>query len=466
MKHILLFEKWGVAGYLEEQVKEYIEKMSKEKKDQYLFTLFTDKGNYCFYVVIDKFADKNQNGNFHYDIKKDPSGNLRTNNYIITITNREDYATLLHEVKHMDRLIKKDIDKSVISIGHHWTKRLTQDTKVSKKLLSTFYLLTNDEFEAKYHSYYVSLDNYLSKELKGKNPTSDDVMRAVTRFFKKVTDDFSYTWWTDKKNIDLLKLESKSNLIRIFNGFLKGHVRGEEFPKTLDSNTLSQVGKFIKSRLGILNKVDNDNFNKVKKILESELNRNKFNFNRKFRRLYTIMVDKYANHMNENKIFESELYEKSDDSEFYLSLMDGIHTFTDNEVSIIKRIFSDRFSDYNFECLKVQIVNNNNDFCPFAVLEPSEGSSPCQEIKNVVINGDPIHLEVEPVRIGTYRKVLMEIENFTIKISNETQKIYVNKMHDNYFFIMDVGGNRVDKVYVCDYFDGLKKFIDDFYKVV
>ena len=113
MEHILLFEKWGVANYLEDQVKEYIEKMSKEEKDKYLFTLFTNKGNYCFFVKIDKFADKSQKGNFHYDIHQDVYGKLRTNNYIITIRSRDDYQTLLHEVKHMDRLIKKGIDRSL-----------------------------------------------------------------------------------------------------------------------------------------------------------------------------------------------------------------------------------------------------------------------------------------------------------------------------------------------------------------
>ena len=297
MRHLKLFEKWGISSDIEEQARYFIERMATEKKDKYSFIYHNKLGNYCFLILIDKFSNKDQRGCLQYDVVN----NNRVNNLRISLTRNDDYPTLLHELKHMDRLLRIGVDKDPVTKAHQWAKKADSEKKINKKILSLFYLLNKDEFEAKYHGYYTYLDEYIAK-IKSENPdvhlSSDDVVRAVTKFLTKINDDFSYTWWTGKYKINLLKLESKSNLIKIFNGFIKGSIDDVSFP-TLTLNidpriTISMIGKFIKNKLGILDKVDEKNFDKVKTILENELNRNKFRFNRKFRRLYAIMVEKYA----------------------------------------------------------------------------------------------------------------------------------------------------------------------------
>jgi len=292
MRHLKLFEKWGISSDIEEQASEFINFISKKNENKFLLTYSNNKGNYFFYLIIDEFDDKNQKGNFHYDTVKGSNEKIYPTNFEITIKNRDDYTTLLHELKHLDRITRTGIDKNIINIGLHWSKKLKNKTKLNRDLVSTFYTLNTDEFEAKYHSYYASIDKHLSNIFRDKTPNKDEVLQESIRYLKNQNDK-SYTYWVDTAPIDLLELESKPNLLRLFNGFLNGNV-DSEFPKKIDSKTLSQLIKFVRHKLNMISKVDNDNFNKVKKIIESELNRNRIKFNKKFRRIFSLMIEKYA----------------------------------------------------------------------------------------------------------------------------------------------------------------------------
>lgn len=282
MKYIKVFEKWGINQELEDYTEYYISEMLKNpNKKKYSFIYKNEKGTYPFDIIIKNFKIKTQTGQFtSYSDKV---------KYEIQLTKRDDYSVLLHELKHFDRHVRKGYYNDILSKGIQQNFK-----KYSKSLYKIFYLFNTDEFEAKYHGYYVDINNYLSKNLK-ENPTSKDVTSMIDYYLKNIEKDKSFEVWKIDFEIDILKNAERKEIITLFNKILKND--DIIFPTIylgMDiKSSFKSLVSFIKNKLGIY-EITPENLGKLVKETNLLVNRNKEKFRKKFNRLYTIMVDKYV----------------------------------------------------------------------------------------------------------------------------------------------------------------------------
>lgn len=287
MKYIKLFEKWGINQEVEDSAKYYLKVMSKPPlKSKYTFIYSCDNVNYTFDIIIKKFKNEKQKGEFSYYMKNTTSDD--TCDYTIQLSKRDDYNTLIHELKHFDRHIRKGINKDILSKG---TLVIDKLNKISGNTAQIFYLFNIDEFEARYHGYYTDIDTFLSKNLK-ENPSNKDVIDMINYYLNIEETDKTYKLWKIDFNIDILKNSSKKELIRIFNGILDNKPLLPMINFNDLKTTFNSLMNFIKSEIGM--EVTPENFDRLVKKLNHKLNRNRENFGKKFKKLYTIMVDKYV----------------------------------------------------------------------------------------------------------------------------------------------------------------------------
>ena len=285
MKHIKVFEKWGINQEVEDSAKYYHQEMLRDPdKEKYRFTYHSSKGDFDFDIIIGKFKNSNMYGEFVYYNNEDSEN--KTSGYYIKLTDINDLSTLIHELKHFDRHLRKGPNTDILSLG---TMKMS-NMKVSQLTYKIFYMFNVDEFEARLHEYYLNIDDYLSKNLK-KNPTSKDVVTLVDHYLEKV-DDGTFKIWKIDFNIDITKNSTKKELINIFNEILDNKPLLPNLNFNDIKGTYKSLIRFIKSQIGI--EVTIDNFDNLVKKVNLEINKNRKKFNKKFNRLYSVMVDKYT----------------------------------------------------------------------------------------------------------------------------------------------------------------------------
>jgi hypothetical protein len=277
---------WGISKEVEDSAKYYLQQMLKQpNKKKYRFTYYSSKGDFDFNIIIGKFKNPNQYGEFIY--YHDDDSENKTSGYYIKITKISDLNTLIHELKHFDRHLRKGPNTDMLSLG---VMRMS-DMKVSELIHKIFYMFNVDEFEARLHEYYLKIDEHLSENLI-KNPTSKDVVSMINHYLENVDDD-TFKLWKIDFNIDIMKNSTKKELINIFNEILENKPL---LPSSINFNdikgTYKSLIKFIKSKIGMV--AAPDNFDNLVKKTNLEINRNKEKFNKKFNRLYSIMIDKYV----------------------------------------------------------------------------------------------------------------------------------------------------------------------------
>lgn len=272
MKYIKLFEKWGINTDVESQAKRYFDEIKNDDKNSYDFLYQNDTGNYYFKLTI-KYTEKNKLGYFTYDDK----GGL-----YINLSNRNDYSTLAHELKHLDRhtRVKK---KSKIRLVKLWSDKLEYNR--SNYLL---YLLDPDEFEAKLHGYYIDIDEYLSKNLP-ENPEKSVVLKHIKDYLKDYRDSSFLLYKRRNKPIKVENIADENYLKRLFNALIDGDV----VKKNTLKYSLRKLSSMIKSVVG-LNHFDDAYYNKTIKYINKILNFNVIKFSKKFDRMCYGLVDKYA----------------------------------------------------------------------------------------------------------------------------------------------------------------------------
>lgn len=293
--YIKLFEKWGIDKNLEEATDEYLSKMKKDpEKDSYNFVLYHDNGNYFFEIKIVTFEQDEQKGNLSYDTNNETG---QTYNYVISLKYRNDRSTLLHELKHLDRVIRTGRDKGILKTGLRWTDKLkpnTKNTKSNNNIKTLFYLLEDDEFEAKYHSYYVEIDKYLENNLK-ENPTKEDVIEQINHFLKLPETDKSYSWWRNELYLEFKKNSNKESIEELFDLLINGEITPVIIPSLDIRKMYLSVKTYIKQKFNIKSKLEKEQMSKLIHYVETLMNKNKDKYKKKFNRLYTIMIDKYVN---------------------------------------------------------------------------------------------------------------------------------------------------------------------------
>lgn len=171
-----IMEKLGVLGGLSEIAEIILKGLSKNK--YFRFTgkyLDKDITIHCF---LSKFRKENLQGSFRVD---------DADNFEFTIKMSElKKSTLIHELKHMDRSIRRDMKTDtyfyINHIGRYVAKNYSHlfiNKDNAEILIQTFYFCNPDEFEAYFQSIYEEL-----KELLDENMPRDEKISIIKQHFE------------------------------------------------------------------------------------------------------------------------------------------------------------------------------------------------------------------------------------------------------------------------------------------
>lgn len=294
-------EALGIDKDIESQAQTIYQEIKNSTKNEFDFILYETSGNYFFKLIIGEF-DKTSTGRFiiSHDNQK----------LTILLKDRSDYSTLLHEMKHLSRGIKNKCRHFNDPI--HKTHRLINNMDLKKKdpinvQNKIFYVYDIDEFEAKYHGYYVDIDVHLKKivDMKKLSPidkiVSKDFIVQIIKGFLNTCEDFTYTWWVGyfngtevSKEFNFSNYLKESDINRLFYLITKKDFNPSCSYIDMFKEIYLDLKNLIKMKLNIYSKKDKILIQKNRKIFEKEINRRKKIFSKKFYRLFTIMVEKYA----------------------------------------------------------------------------------------------------------------------------------------------------------------------------
>jgi len=294
-------EALGIDKDIESQAQEIYKKIKHSNKNEFSFILYETSGNYFFKLIIGKF-DKTASGRF---IISDDNKEMT-----VLLKDRNDYSTLLHEMKHLSRAIKNKGShfNDFIYKTHKLISNMDlKDKDPIKAQKQIFYVYDKDEFEAKYHGYYVDLDIYLKKivDIKKQSPNdksvSKDFIIDVIKGFLNTCDDMTYTWWVGYFNGEKVSKEfnfsnylKESDINRLFYLITKKDFKPGYSYTDMFKEIYFDLKNILKTKMNIYSKEDKVLIQKYRKSFELEINKRKKVFSKKFYRLFSIMVDKYA----------------------------------------------------------------------------------------------------------------------------------------------------------------------------
>lgn len=289
MKYLQFFEKFGISKNLEDQCKSYFDEIKENPtKNNFDFLFQNNTGEYQFKVKIGKFDGKTLG---RYNLSLD-SETGKINNIIIYLKDRNNYSTLLHELKHLDYATRKP---SFYKDIFHKSKETLGELRGSKKLIfaeEVFYLLDTNEFESRYHGYYADFDDFISNNI-SKNPTPSEIYNLFEKFLAG-NQDKSWTWYTKDDEFKFEDYLTSSQINRLFHQF----VYIKDFYKDEYDNVIkylkSQIKKAFKSSFNKYTKEELLEINRTKKMIESKINKRLPKFRKKFFRLVSIMIDKWC----------------------------------------------------------------------------------------------------------------------------------------------------------------------------
>lgn len=250
-------ESLGISKDLVDQVDEYYKEIQNEPRENIFSFVYYSAGKNTFFKVT-------------VDPKMGNAGDFNSGNLNIRIKNRKDKPTLLHEVKHLDHFLRK---------GRKFaTKKYPYgDWSCKDTIKYIAYVYEPTEIESKYHGYYAEVNSYISKKIKD-NPSPDKhiIVKWVNEALSK-SSDHSYTWYSIE---DLFKLKNHMSNNKMYDLYLMMKNKGKS----------SLVDKVL-NLLGINWNKDFDQF--ITDFNES-VNRKQRKCWRKFRRIYSVFIDKYA----------------------------------------------------------------------------------------------------------------------------------------------------------------------------
>jgi hypothetical protein len=304
MRYIKIFEKWGIDKKLEELTDKFISSIEAEPNTK-IFTFDFDNGVsdiYTFNLIVKEDLGQKVEGRFTYNGRWIYNEKHKKHTFdgeiTIYLSDRNDKSTLLHELKHFDRFIRRGNagyytgKDAILRAGLNWTDKIGNDFNPGIK--SMFYLLNDDEFEAKYHGYYVDIDQYLEKNLI-ENPTREDVINQINFYLKSPECDKSYSWWKNQVYLKFDKHGDKKHIEKIFDLLINGEITPMIIPSFKIRELLTSIKTYIRMKFGIKTKLEKEQIKDLINQVEILINRNKEKYRRKFNKIYSIMVDKYVN---------------------------------------------------------------------------------------------------------------------------------------------------------------------------
>lgn len=170
-----LLESQGINKSLEDQVDDMFNVVNLPgNKDKKVFNMVYHCNGINTFFILQYGLDKKIHNNGpmlseegaagYFNISKDADTG-RILDIRITIDQKSNKSTLLHEVKHLDYSIRNNKWENNIFYKER-NKIQSFNSKSYKSIRTIFYLYDKNEFEAKYHGYYVSLDESMRNVIK------------------------------------------------------------------------------------------------------------------------------------------------------------------------------------------------------------------------------------------------------------------------------------------------------------
>lgn len=290
-------ERLGIDLNIDDQVNKYIEEIkSNPNKNEFDFIYANNYGNTSFKIRIVK--DLDAFGRFQRDVTPDNWSNLE--NLEILLKDRESSSTLMHELKHLDHLIRKiNSKKNIKSFKGIYNDEISDFHKIltdrigrkkdapSHNLIYIFYIFNIDELEARYHGLYKDMSNYLKD-----NPPKD--IYDIGDAFEKI---LCYDEASESLRLLLNLKEFKFSDI-----FKEKFIRSAIYQYLIDDSfDAKDVITFLirnyktrfKTRFNTYSKKDLDRIDRIQKRFESVLTKRINKWNRKIFRLIFLLKEKH-----------------------------------------------------------------------------------------------------------------------------------------------------------------------------
>ena len=282
-------EKFGIKKRLVEQVDGYF-RVIQENPDKHEFTFYYAYDSLGIKDILQKVTVKiGKVKGLHGQYSFNPN----TKETTILLSDRNDKSTLLHELKHLDyALHKRDFHKNIF---HTSKDRLSKSLSKRDKLnyaQEIFYLLDQNEFESRYHGYFIDFDEFISKS-KIKDPTPGEIYELFESFLSQ-SEDISWTWYVKEDEFKFENYFSDSLINRLFNQFV--------YTKDFYADEYENMFKYIrsifkKSYRRIFNSYSDEEIieiKRTKKLFERKINQRLPKYRKKLFKLVPLMVDKWC----------------------------------------------------------------------------------------------------------------------------------------------------------------------------
>ena len=277
MNHIIkynnfIFEKMGIINELEPISDDIISKIGDKEYLKY-------EMNYLgFNIIINIYVlyDKKLLGDFQVENSDKFEFNIRLNGL--------DKSTLIHELKHLDRCIRRNFKTDSYFYINHIGSLIVKNYKFLFKskddielLLDTFYFCNPDEFESHYHNIFNDIRNELKLNNDNEYNTIDNIIK--NEYIYKL-----YKYYYENK-FDLLDFFNSNSDCNIFlDEFIK---RQDLFYNKKDEKITKndKIKYWFKSKINKI--IFNDEINKsLLKQINYYINKHIQNSYKKFYKLY------------------------------------------------------------------------------------------------------------------------------------------------------------------------------------
>lgn len=282
MKYLQSFnERLGFNIDLDKQVEEFYKEIVNSAEMEFNFVYQNDRGKFPFKLII---GNLNKKGAFRIDIE--------TGEKKILLKHRRDYATLLHEIKHLDYSTrKKDFYKDIFHLANERLSKMKSLDPLNS-ITSVFYLYNDNEFQSKYHGYYIEFDNFIAKNISS-DPTPMEIWSLFERFLIS-TNDKSWTWYFKDDEFKFENYLPKSQINRLFTQFIyKGDIYKGEYDNLIKW-LITGIKRLFKTKLNKYSEGELMEINKIKRFYEKQINIRLPKYRKRFLRMVQLMVDKWC----------------------------------------------------------------------------------------------------------------------------------------------------------------------------
>ena len=285
MKYLQSFnERLGLNLDIDKQVEKFYKEIVNSQEKEFNFVYENDKGRFPFKVIIGGGLKGNNWGRYNF--------NIETGAMKITLKNRSDYASLLHEVKHLDYSTRVgEYWKDIIQWGSIRLSKISSMDPLNS-ITNVFYLYNDNEFQSKYHSYYIDFDSFVAKNISD-NPTPNEILSLFERFLISNRDD-SWLWYFKNDEFKFEDYLSKAQINRLFTQFVyKNDIYNGEYDNLIKW-LITGIKRLFKTKLNKYSEGELMEINKIKRFYEKQINMRLPKYRKKFLRIVQLMVDKWC----------------------------------------------------------------------------------------------------------------------------------------------------------------------------